>query len=265
MGPTLDFDWAPREGDRDVAVSAEFVEGFSASMPPRYRVLFGPRSIRAHAAVAQRRGARPAHGEVWRDLPDGSAGLCIVAEDRPGLLSAIAAALVMHRLDVLNALVFSRMRLDGGIEAVDLVWVRRANAADTEPIDADEAVSIGEVLSAILSGSISVEEIASHTVSQLTEGEARIVVRFAEVDEDGMASLVVEAPDRPGMLLTIAHELFQHGAQIVRSLVRTAEGRAFNRFDLTEFNGGPLSSERREQICSAVFAALALGGQPAPV
>ncbi len=42
----------------------------------------------------------------------------------------------------------------------------------------------------------------------------------------------------------------------MRSLVRTAEGRAFNRFELVEFNGGRLAPERREQIREAVFSAL---------
>jgi UTP:GlnB (protein PII) uridylyltransferase len=70
--------------------------------------------------------------------------------------------------------------------------------------------------------------------------------------------LVVEAPDRPGMLLAITLEVFQQGAQIVRSLVRTVGGRVFNHFELAEFNGAPLSTERCEQIRAAVYAALAL-------
>ena len=36
---------------------------------------------------ATRRGKRPAYAEVWRALADGSAALCVVAEDRPGLHS----------------------------------------------------------------------------------------------------------------------------------------------------------------------------------
>ena len=61
------------------------------------------------------------------------------------------------------------------------------------------------------------------------------------------------------MLLTITRELFQHGTQIVRSLVRTADGRAYNRFELSEFSGQPLSAERREQVRAAVVAVLAFG------
>jgi [protein-PII] uridylyltransferase len=252
-----DFDWGPAAAD--AGVPAGFVESFGASMPSRYGVLFDPRTVRRHAAVVYRRGNRPAWAEVWRTLPDGSAALCVVAEDRPGLLSAIAAALVLHRLDVITALVFSRTLANGDCEAVDLVWVRRASPTDTAAVEPEEAGSIGEVLSAILSGSISVEQIAARTPAAAPpSNDPSVHVRFQEIDEGGLAVLLVEAPDRPGMLLTIALELFQHGAQIVRSLVRTADGRAFNRFELAEFSGTALSAERREQIRGAVFGALAL-------
>jgi len=92
------------------------------------------------------------------------------------------------------------------------------------------------------------------------------VVRFDEEDEEGLSPLIVEAPDRPGVLLTITREIFQQGAQIVRSLVRSAGGRAFNHFELAEFNGGRLTPDRREQIRSAVFEALSLheAHTPAP-
>jgi [protein-PII] uridylyltransferase len=251
-----DFDWGP--ANAEAFAPREFTEAFAASMPARYALLFDPRTIARHAAVTYRRGPRLAYAEVWRTLPDGSAALCVVAVDRPGLLSAIAAALVLHRLDVITALVFSRTLPDGVCEAVDLLWVRRASPTDTAAIDADEAGSIGEVLSAILSGAISVQHIAARSPTMPPPADESVHVRFEEVDEGGFAVLIVDAPDRPGMLLTIALELFQHGAQIVRSLVRTVDGRAFNRFELAEFSGAALSSERRQQVREAVFAAIAL-------
>src|SRR5580704_6432637 len=160
-----DFDWGPANPGTPEAPSAEFQATFTASMPARYRVLFDQRAIARHAAVALRRSGRPAYAEVWRGLPDGSAALCIVAEDRPGLLSAIAAALVLHKLDVLTALVFSRLLPGGESEAVALVWVRRASQTDTDAVGPDESESIGEVLGAIVSGKISTEQIASQAAA----------------------------------------------------------------------------------------------------
>ncbi|HEY5145660.1 MAG TPA: hypothetical protein VII82_02795 [Polyangiaceae bacterium] len=257
-----DFDWAPSERETGTHLPSGYVEGFAATMPSRYRVLFDPRAICKHAAISFRRGTRAAYAEVWRALADGSAALCVVADDRPGLLSAIAAALVSHRLDVITALVFSRATARGEIEAVDFLWVRRAEVADTAPIGADEVESVGEVLSAILAGSVSVAEIALRTAPgtpPVALADMLVAVSFDPVDEDGRAVLQVEAPDRPGMLLTITRELFQQGAQISRSLVRTADGRAYNRFELSEFSGHPLSTDRREQVRTAVVAALAFG------
>jgi [protein-PII] uridylyltransferase len=252
---SADMFWAPP--DSEATPFAAFAAQFASSMPPRYQVLFDPWSIRLHAAVSYRRAGLPARAEVWRSLPDRSAALCVVADDRPGLLSAIAAALTSHRLDVITALVFSRV-VPGGCEAVDLLWVRRDRAEDLDPIDDDEAGSIGEVLSAILAGRISVEEIAARRSAGAPAASPTLGVHFGDVDEEGRAVLVVEAPDRPGMLLAITFELFKQGTQIVRSLVRTVDGGAFNEFELAEFSGAPLTAERREQIRSAVFAALTL-------
>jgi hypothetical protein len=250
-------EWTGTDGDGELP--AGFVQEFSASMPLGYRVLFDPRAVRRHAAISFRRGSRPAYAEVWGTHSEPSAALCVVAEDRPGLLSAIAAALVSHHLEVLTALVFSRATAGRAREAVDLFWVRRAATRDTAAIAASDATSIGEVVSALLSGEISLEQLAPQTSAPPPPGAPPVVVRF-ETDDDGGAVLFVDAPDRPGMLLSIARELFDQGAQIVRSLVRTADGRAFNRFDLTEFSGAPLAPERREQIRAAVLGVVALPG-----
>jgi [protein-PII] uridylyltransferase len=259
MSWRADFDWASPGGDPSADLPAAAVEAFASSMPTRYGVLFDPRAIRRHAAIAHRRGKRLAYAEVWRALGDGTAALCVVADDRPGLLSAIAAALVSHKLDVITALVFSRATGAGDLEAVDFLWVRRSISSDTAVIGADEAHSVGEVLSAILAGTISIEEIASRSAPSSPLTDPSVEVRFDPNDEEGRAILLVEAPDRPGMLLTITRELFQHGAQIARSLVRTADRRAYNRFELSEFSGQALSAERRAQIRAAVVAALAFG------
>jgi UTP:GlnB (protein PII) uridylyltransferase len=127
----------------------------------------------------------------------------------------------------------------------------------------DDATSIAEVLSAILAGRISVAEIAGKSPSRDEASDKSLVVQFDEVDEDGQAVLLVETTDRPALLLTITFEVFQHGAEILRSLVRTAGRRVFNRFVLAEFGGAPLSAERREQIRNAVYSALTLGSPEA--
>lgn len=254
--------WGAEGGEWTIATELppDAVEAFAASMPLGYRVLFDPRTVRSHAAIAYRRGTRPAHAELWGTLHDPSAALCIVADDRPGLLSAIAAVLVFHRIDVITALVFSRGIGETQREAVDLFWLRRADAADRTAIDTAEAASIGEILCALLSGVVSIEQIAPRLSPPPPSADPPLLVRF-EADEEDVAVLLVEAPDRPGILFSITRELFTQGAQIVRSLVRTANGRVFNRFELTELSGRLLAPARRDQIVSAILAALAWEGR----
>jgi [protein-PII] uridylyltransferase len=246
------------ERDEPCQLPWALVDEFSSSMPDSYRVLFDPRTIRQHCSIVSRRGIQIAHVEVWRVLPDRSAAICVVAEDRPDLLPAVAAALVSHGLDVITALAFSRTnRTIGRTEAVEILWVRWVHAADKPSLGEAEARSIGAVVTAMLEGRISIEDIASCRANQDLHHEAATCVRFDEVDEDGRAVLIVEAPDRTGILLTIALQVFLHGARVARSLVRTVGQRAYNRFQIAELNGEPLTVERRERIRSAVQASLA--------
>jgi UTP:GlnB (protein PII) uridylyltransferase len=244
------------ESDEASELHWGLVAEFSSSMPESYRVLFDPRTMRQHCGIVLRRGARVAHAEVWRVLPDRSAAICIVAEDHPGLRPAIAAALVSHGLDVVTALAFSRTdRALGRNEAVDLLWVRPANPGDGAVVGEVEATSIVAVLTAIFEGRVSVDDIAALADHR---GHATTAsVRFDDVDEDGRAVLIVEAPDRSGMLLAISLQVFRQGGRIARSLVRTVGRRAYNRLELVELNGEPLSPERREKIRAAVQCALA--------
>src|SRR5260370_9138961 len=76
---------------------------FYETMPARYRQLFRGPTVEEHAAIAARRGSAPAHAEIWRRLPHGAAIPCIVAEDRPGLLSYLGSAFPTPPSDILSA------------------------------------------------------------------------------------------------------------------------------------------------------------------
>jgi UTP:GlnB (protein PII) uridylyltransferase len=79
-------------------------------------------------------------------------------------------------------------------------------------------------------------------------------VTFA--DDEGAAILLVEARDRPGLLATITAALTESSACIVDSEIITVDGRARDRFQLTETGGGPLTGERRDAIARSVSAAV---------
>src|SRR5271157_3562427 len=93
-----------------------------ASMPESYGATFDMRSIGEHAEIIARRSG-PVHVEIWRQQGDGRAVLCVVADDRPGLLSMICAALVAVGVNVVAARVFTRSLGNGQGEAIDFFTI----------------------------------------------------------------------------------------------------------------------------------------------
>jgi [protein-PII] uridylyltransferase len=84
-------------GPRDV------LEALLECMPERYLLSNRPEAIVHHAHVVQERGGRGACVARVPSRHPEAAELCIVADDRPGLLASIAATLTASRLEVLNA------------------------------------------------------------------------------------------------------------------------------------------------------------------
>jgi [protein-PII] uridylyltransferase len=238
------------------------LSAFLDSMPPRYRQQpFDGVAMREHAAIVSRRGDAPAHAEVWRRLPRGAAVVCIVADDRPGLLSFISAALVVNRLDVEAAQAYTRAETN---EAVDFFWVRRdlgslaaSDAAAAAPVlDADVA-RVAEVLRGLVTGALTVDEVAASARENRPRSTgASTRVRFDETSDAGLAVLTVETTDRPGLLLAITRALHRARVQIVASEATTKDGRVVDRFTLVELDGAPLRASRRGVLQVEVLAAV---------
>src|SRR5579864_8556022 len=131
------------------------VEAFYDSMPARYRELFDSTDAREHLDIVARRGRANAHAEIWRRLPDGGAILCVIAHDRPGLLSFISAALVVHTLDVVAAQVYTRVTPEGA-EAVDFFWLQREGVVKS-PVLASDAAAIENVVAGLVTRELTID------------------------------------------------------------------------------------------------------------
>src|SRR5256885_2510875 len=103
----------------------EDIAAFAASMPASYRRAFDPVEVASHAAIVSRRGAKATHVEAWDELPGRVVAVCIVADDRPGLLARISAALVAHEVAVVRAHGYTRAPRGAAKQAVDFLWLRR--------------------------------------------------------------------------------------------------------------------------------------------
>lgn len=174
----------------------ERVFAFIRSMPMSYRRIFDEDAQHEHAAVVHRRGDRASHIEIWRKLPERIVAVVVVADDWPGLLSRVSAALVAHDIDVVAAQAFGRIRQDGEREAVDLVWIRRlaSEAGRVPSIHTRDVAAIGETLDALVRGQASFDGAVSFARARRS-AEATTRVRFESDSSDGATMLLVEAVD----------------------------------------------------------------------
>jgi len=244
------------------AMSREEEESFAAyvaSMPAEYRGAFDLDATRAHAGVVRRRGDRSTHVEIWRELSERAVAICVVADDRPGLLSRISGALVAQRIDVVSAHAYCRLREDGAVEAVDLLWIRRlpGPTGTIAPIRARDVLALGETIDRVAAGNDADEGSGAPTSAPASlpgAGSAR--VRFETDAHDGSTMLTVEAVDRPGLLLAVTQALFRAEVQIVGLRATTERGCAVDRFKLIDAGGTPLRRERLFALQIAILGAI---------
>lgn len=245
------------------------LEAFLASMPAAYRAAFDGEAFRAHESIVRRRTGRAIHVEIWRDAPippslspspSSIVTICVVADDRPGLLSCISSAMVAMRIDVVSAHAYCRKRKGRAVEAVDFLWIRRLPDVQgaIPPIEDGDIVAIAEAIaSATASGDRSVEsEPVPSASSGALSGRATARVRFDNDTKDGSTVLTVEAVDRPGLLLAVTQALFRSGLQIVGLRATTQDGAAVDQFHVAEVDGSALASDRLLTLQTAILGAI---------
>jgi [protein-PII] uridylyltransferase len=233
------------------------IEAFEATMPESYRRNFDGAAASVHARLV---ASRPPHGVQVGSFPSGRPGtaLCVVADDRPGLLATISAALVIERLDVIEAEAYTRRQPGHADEAVDIFWVRH-DPADKRglPVTHDDIEALRTTLAGLLEGRVDRERASEPGfVHPTTPSSFETVVRFLEGDDGSFTMLEVETGDRSGLLLALAQALFQQRVQIVASQVKTKGARVFDRFSIVELDGKPIGPARRLEIQVAVLSAV---------
>jgi [protein-PII] uridylyltransferase len=235
-----------------------------ASMPPAYPQIFERRDIAEHASIVSARRGKRAHAAEWRQLPGGTAIVCVVADDVPGLLSLVSAAFVAHHLDVTSAQIFCRPT-STGVEAVDFFWLKRARPSRLpQHIDTSEIVSVSRMLDELVGEEAQARKLA---VKELERVAPELPVRprvFYDTRalRRGEVILNVVTPDRPGLLLAITLSFVHQGLEVVASEVRTDQGVASDRFTLRDAKGGALSANRLAGIQRQIIAALKTEAAP---
>jgi UTP:GlnB (protein PII) uridylyltransferase len=226
-------------------------------MPSSYRRAHGWAAIKEHAAIVERRAEAIVHVEMWR-VRRGTV-IVIVCDDRTGGLAMMSAAIAASGFDILMAEAYRRVRDAQPAETVAFFELRRPGDGDGRPIASDDLSPIGRGLEALFAGETRADTLLQRNAPTLRPGpQAPPDVTFAE--DDGASILLVEARDRPGLLATITAALTEASACIVDTEIVTVDGRARDRFQLTEADGGPLTVSRRAAIAHSVSAAVGRGG-----
>ncbi len=163
----------------------------------------------------------------------------------------LSAALAAQSLDVLAARIYGRRRPGRSEEAVDLFLVRRLRTCHNAPIDAKELVAIQGSMAGLLRGEVPIPRIERHPPN--TSRPARTAVYFRDDDPE---LLLVETPDRPGILLAITLAIFRERFSIAHSNIATFAGTACDEFRLRELDGSRLTDGRKTAVVEKIRAAL---------
>jgi [protein-PII] uridylyltransferase len=226
-------------------------------MPSSYRRAHGWAAMKEHAAIVERRAEATVHVEMWR-VRRGTV-IVIVSDDRTGGLAMMSAAIAASGFDILMAEAYRRSRGAQPAEAVAFFELRRPSDAEGKPIAGDDLAPISRELEALFAGETRADTLLQRNAPTLRPGpQAPPDVTFA--DDDGSSILLVEARDRPGLLATITAAVTEASACIVDSEIVTVDGRARDRFQLTEADGDPLTGPRRDAIAHSVSLAIGRSG-----
>ena len=237
----------------------EALNTFLGSLPERYLLANPPESIAHHARAVAARACRAAHVvRVPTRHPEG-AELCIVADDRPGLLAAIAAALTANRLEVPSAEVYSHP-VGAEREAFDLFWVRDCDGG-TEGVQL-ALPRLERDLEDLCSGRITDAELLlmrTGSPSPWRERPSPDVPTEILFDNRGSPRhtiVEVYAKDRRGLLHRLARTLYELGLSTKLSKINTEGARVADVFYVSELDGSKVvSGTRHTEIRDALMRA----------
>lgn len=229
---------------------------FVATMPVVYGRLYSAADAAQHAAIAGRRGAKLVHAELW-NAPNGPQ-LCVVAEDRPGLLALVTDSLLAQGMAIQSARAFCRTVNRDSDEAVDFLELRALTGPDDVAVLLDEDAIQAFVRSLTELVADDMEQSTPSTdapPASLQPAGARVYFERQQPAE-GRYLLVVDAPDSNGLLHGICAALHANGMRIVACEIRTIGRRARDRFEVEPSSPRVLSDGELCDVQLAVLDAL---------
>ena len=202
--------------------------------------------------VSQEQIAQAEKGVLRVTLEEHSSGYAVevISPDKPGLLSIVAGVFNISRLDVKSA----RTKTLGN--SAVMYWIVTPEPHAPEITD----TKLHELIAAALVGSKDVEEklfaraaaYASIPTIPVPDPEVEI---FTDAATDATV-IEVRSHDRPGLLFRIGAAITQSKIDIRSAIVTTLGAEAIDTLYVTELTGGPLSTERANEVASHLKQAL---------
>jgi Kef-type K+ transport system membrane component KefB len=163
--------------------------------------------------------------------------------DRPALLATVSGVLASYGLDVLDAVVAT---WDDGA-ALESFVVRRA-ALEPPQLDDERLQKVGPPDHAALAAAI--EGAFGRLLSSPPNPDAQVT--FDDDVSPWYTICEVRSPDRRGLLHTIAVGLASIGASVHSARLVTEDGRAVDRFELTDANDHKLDAGTKDAARDAI-------------
>jgi [protein-PII] uridylyltransferase len=202
--------------------------------------------------VSQEQIAQAEKGVLRVTLEEHSSGYAVevISPDKPGLLSIVAGVFNISRLDVKSA----RTKTLGN--SAVMYWIVTPEPHAPEITD----TKLHELIAAALVDSKDVEEklfaraaaYASIPTIPVPDPEVEI---FTDAATDATV-IEVRSHDRPGLLFRIGAAITQSKIDIRSAIVTTLGAEAIDTLYVTELTGGPLSTERANEVASHLKRAL---------
>jgi [protein-PII] uridylyltransferase len=202
--------------------------------------------------VSQEQIAQAEKGVLRVNLEEHSSGYAVevISPDKPGLLSIVAGVFNISRLDVKSA----RTKTLGN--SAVMYWIVTPEPHAPEITD----TKLHELIAAALVDSKDVEEklfaraaaYASIPTIPVPDPEVEI---FTDAATDATV-IEVRSHDRPGLLFRIGAAITQSKIDIRSAIVTTLGAEAIDTLYVTELTGGPLSTERANEVASHLKQAL---------
>ena len=226
-----------------LAHPAEVIAGHLALAEPPP----GQRELRL--AIAPEPGETPAH---VRDARPGAWRVDVVARDRPGLLAGLVGALSACGVDITRA---QASTWPDGL-AVDTFHV----AGPMPAADPGFPQRVEHMLRHLVTGDLDPSRLlAGRRPVGAPDGSGPVLVRVDADASPWHSTIQVEAPDRPGLLYHLVHELARRQIDVQLARINGDNGRALDVFYVTDAAGNPLTRTAADRLSTVLANAISAG------